>query len=107
MPKLTYVDAEEHPMTVEAQDGDTVMTAAVRHGVPGILGECGGNASCATCHVWVRPEWRAAVGAPALGGDEDDLLDLGVQERRESSRLGCQIPVTEEMDGATFDVPPS
>jgi 2Fe-2S ferredoxin len=81
------------------------MTAAVRNGIPGIVGECGGNASCATCHVWVRPEFKERVGEP--GDMEDDLLDLGVGERRETSRLGCQIEVTDELDGLVVDVPAS
>ena len=81
------------------------MAAAVKNGVPGIVGECGGNASCATCHVWVREEYAALVGTP--GDMEEDLLDLGVSERREASRLSCQIAVTTELDGLTVDVPPN
>lgn len=81
------------------------MAAAVRDGVPGIIGECGGNCSCGTCHVWVRPEFADLVGGP--GDLEEDLLDLGVSDRREHSRLGCQIKLTDELDGLTVDVPPT
>lgn len=105
MPKLIYVDPVGQEQAVDAAAGDTVMSAAVRNGVPGIVGECGGNASCATCHVWVREEFAALVGGP--NDMEDDLLDLGVSDRRATSRLGCQIPVTPELDGLTVDVPPA
>lgn len=103
MPKVVYVSAEGDESVVDAGLGESVMAAAVRNGVPGIIGECGGNNSCATCHVWVREEFRDLVGEP--GDLEDDLLDLGVSDRRECSRLSCQIELTEELDGLTVDVP--
>ncbi len=104
MPKVTYVaeDGQEH--AVSAVVGDSVMATAVKNGVPGIVGECGGNASCATCHVWVRDEFMPLVGTP--GETEEDLLDLGVSDRRDTSRLSCQIAVTDALDGLTVDVPP-
>jgi 2Fe-2S ferredoxin len=102
--QVVYVNANGEERVVDAEVGDSVMSAARRNGVPGIIGECGGNNSCATCHVWVREEFRALVGDP--GDLEDDLLDLGVAERRDCSRLGCQIALTEELDGLTVDVPP-
>lgn len=105
VPKVVFVDESgvEHP--VDATVGDSVMTTAVRNGVPGIIGECGGNKSCATCHVWVRPEFTERVGGP-VDDMEDDLLDLGVADRRSNSRLSCQIPVAPELDGLVLDVPP-
>ena len=103
MPKVVYVSALGDQSVVTGQVGESVMAAAVRNGVPGIIGECGGNNSCATCHVWVRDEFRGLVGEP--GDLEDDLLDLGVSERRDSSRLSCQIALTDELDGLTLDVP--
>ncbi len=104
MPKVTYVaeDGQEH--AVVAVVGDSVMATAVKNGVPGIVGECGGNASCATCHVWVREEFLPLVGTP--GETEEDLLDLGVSDRRDTSRLSCQIAVIDALDGLTVDVPP-
>jgi 2Fe-2S ferredoxin len=104
LPKVVYVSALGDQSVVIGQAGESVMAAAVRNGVPGIIGECGGNASCATCHVWVRDEFRDLAGEP--GDLEDDLLDLGVSERRASSRLSCQITLTGELDGLTVDVPP-
>ena len=103
MPKVVYVSALGDQSVVIGQAGESVMAAGVRNGVPGIIGECGGNASCATCHVWVRDEFRDLVGQP--GDLEDDLLDLGVSERRDSSRLSCQITLSDELDGLTVDVP--
>jgi 2Fe-2S ferredoxin len=104
LPKIIYVDTAGVERAIDATSGDSVMATAVKNGVPGIIGECGGNASCATCHVWVREEFASLVGEP--NDIEDDLLDLGVSERRSSSRLSCQIPVTEDLDGLTVDVPP-
>ncbi|MFI6343976.1 2Fe-2S iron-sulfur cluster-binding protein [Streptomyces sp. NPDC050560] len=104
MPKVIYVGSGGSEHTVDAAPGDTVMSAAVRNGVPGIVAECGGNASCATCHVWVRKEFAELVGEP--GDMEEDLLDMGVSERRDTSRLSCQIAVTDELSGLTVDIPP-
>lgn len=91
MPKVIYVatDGQEH--AVEATVGESVMITAVKNGVPGIIGECGGNASCGTCHVFVREEFMDLVGEP--GDMEEDLLEMGVDDRRSTSRLSCQIRV--------------
>lgn len=105
MPKVVYVSTKGDERVIEAAAGETVMSAAVRNGVPGIIGECGGNASCATCHVWVRDDFADRVGGP--GDLEDDLLDLGVEDRRATSRLGCQIELTGELDGLVVEVPPT
>jgi ferredoxin, 2Fe-2S len=105
LPKIIYVDTAGVERAIDATSGDSVMATAVKNGVPGIIGECGGNASCATCHVWVREEFFALVGEPH--DMEDDLLDMGAAaERHSTSRLSCQIPVTDELDGFTVDVPP-
>lgn len=103
MPKVVYVSAQGDEKVIIGRVGESVMAAAVRNGVPGIIGECGGNTSCATCHVWVRDDFRGLVGEPR--DLEDDLLDLGVSERRDSSRLSCQILLTDELDGLTVNVP--
>jgi ferredoxin, 2Fe-2S len=104
LPKVVYISADGTQHAVDAAAGQSVMQAAVSNGVPGIIGECGGNLSCATCHVWVRDEFAGMVGEPR--DLEDDMLDLAVDERRAGSRLGCQIAMTEELDGLTVDVPP-
>ncbi|MER6975553.1 2Fe-2S iron-sulfur cluster-binding protein [Streptomyces carpinensis] len=103
MPKVVYVDTAGEGRVIDASVGESVMSAAVRSGVPGIIGECGGCLSCGTCHVWVRDEYLDQVGE--VGDMEDDLLDLAVGDRRAGSRLSCQIRMTSELDGLTVDVP--
>jgi ferredoxin, 2Fe-2S len=102
--KVIFIDSAGREYAVDATVGDTVMAAAVRNGVPGIVAECGGNCSCATCHVWVGEEFAPHVGPP--GDMEEDLLDLAVSERRGASRLACQIRITEALDGLAVEIPP-
>ncbi|MFC7049861.1 2Fe-2S iron-sulfur cluster-binding protein [Emcibacter nanhaiensis] len=104
MPKITYIeyDGEEH--VVEASEGSTVMQTAVDNGVPGIDGDCGGFCSCATCHVYVEPAWIDKVGPP--NDDEAAMLDYA-GNIRDNSRLGCQITITEELDGLVVRTPES
>ena len=104
MPKLIFTSADGAEHVVDGSAGESLMLAAVQNGVPGIIAECGGNASCATCHVWVRDEYVDAVGEP--NDMEEDLLDLAVSERRAGSRLSCQITVTEDLEGLTVEIPP-
>jgi 2Fe-2S ferredoxin len=103
MPKVVFIALDGSQRVVDAHAGESVMAAAVRHGVPGIIGECGGNCSCATCHVYVADDFAAAVGG--ANDMEDDLLDLGVADRRENSRLSCQIPLSADLDGLTVHIP--
>lgn len=103
VPKVVFVQSDGTQTGIDARAGDSVMVSATQHGVPGIVGECGGNASCATCHVWVRADHAVALDPP--GDMEEDLLDLAVSERREGSRLSCQVVVSEALDGLTVDVP--
>jgi 2Fe-2S ferredoxin len=102
--KVIYVNGAGVQHVVDAADGESIMSAAVKNGVAGIIGECGGNASCGTCHVWVQDDFRALVGEP--NDMEEDLLELGVSDRRENSRLSCQITCTPALDGLTVEVPP-
>ena len=104
MPKVVFISSGGDPSVVDATVGDSLMLAATQNGVDGIIAECGGNASCATCHVWVRDEFFSLLGEPE--DMEEDLLEMAVTERRAGSRLSCQIAVTEEMDGLTVDIPP-
>lgn len=103
MPKVVFITLDGTERVVDANVGESVMAAAVRNGIPGIIGECGGNCSCATCHVYVDDEYAATVGG--ANGMEDDLLDLGVADRRDTSRLSCQISVSEDLDGLTVRIP--
>src|SRR5437773_2136646 len=103
MPKITYIDTDGTVRTVDAEIGATVMETALRNDVPGILATCGGSCACATCHVYVEDEWFDRLGPLSL--DELDMLDTA-HDRRENSRLSCQIQVTEEIDRLTVRTPP-
>ncbi len=104
MPKITFIDHQGESRTVEAGVGDSVMEAAVSNDVPGIDADCGGACACATCHVYVANEWASVVG----GADELEAEMLEVAEGvADTSRLACQIFVTEEMDGITVTTPES
>ena len=96
MPQVTYTDHSGASRTVQATVGDSVMETAVRNGVPGIVAECGGSLSCATCHVFVDD---ADLGAlPAMEEMEDEMLWGAAEDRRENSRLSCQVKVTDGCD---------
>jgi ferredoxin, 2Fe-2S len=103
MVSITYKDSEGNSRTVEAQQGSTVMETALREGVPGIEAECGGACACATCHVYVDPDWMEVVGKPEQM--EEDMLDFAF-EVRPNSRLSCQIKVTEALNGLVVTTPP-
>lgn len=103
MNTVTFIQPSGAPATVSVESGTSLMRAAVTNGVDGIVGECGGQAMCATCHVYVRPEYAAALADPS--DDEEEMLDCTTAERTGLSRLGCQIPVSAELDGITVDVP--
>jgi 2Fe-2S ferredoxin len=81
---------------VEANVGDSVMETAVRNGVPGIVAECGGSLSCATCHVFVDESDFAAL--PPMEDMEDEMLYGAAEDRRETSRLSCQIKLTDGLE---------
>jgi 2Fe-2S ferredoxin len=102
MPKITFIDATGASHPVEAEVGATVMETAIRNGVPGIEAECGGACACATCHVYVEEQWRETVGGPSPM--EEDMLDFGY-DVRPSSRLSCQIKVTDALEGLVVTVP--
>jgi 2Fe-2S ferredoxin len=99
--EVTFVLQDTTSRTVEAEPGWKLMEVAVDNAIPGIDGDCGGEAACATCHVFVPPQWRAATGERTP--DEQAMLasTFGV---REESRLSCQIRVTEALDGLEVEV---
>ena len=102
MPRVTFIahDGTRHPVDIAA--GESLMRAAVDNGVPGIDADCGGMCACATCHVFVEPEWVARLAAPSQ--QEEEMLNF-TAERRETSRLACQIPVVDALDGLTVMMP--
>ncbi len=102
MPKITYIEHSGTEHTVDLAEGLTIMEGAVNNGIPGIEGDCGGACACSTCHVYVDPAWT-----DKLKEQEDmevDMLDFAY-EPKENSRLGCQVPVTAEMDGMVVRMP--
>lgn len=102
MPKITFVEHNGTQHTVEAESGKSVMQAAMNSLVPGIDADCGGECSCATCHVMVNADWLAKVGAP--NDAEDSMLDLN-PERADNSRLSCQLTISDDLDGLIVDLP--
>jgi 2Fe-2S ferredoxin len=102
MVKINFIDHTGATQTVEAGTGSTVMEAAIRNAVPGILAECGGACACATCHVYVEEAWKDKTGDPSPM--EEDMLDFAF-DVRPTSRLSCQIKITDELDGLAVNVP--
>ena len=102
MVQITYVEHDGTEHVVDSQTGVSLMQAAIDNLVPGIDADCGGECSCATCHVMVNENWLEKVGPP--GEMEESMLDLN-PERQENSRLSCQIEVSEELDGLRVTMP--
>jgi ferredoxin len=101
MPVINFIKPDGSTHQIEVADGTTIMEAGRDHNM-GLEGTCGGSLSCATCHVILDQDSFARVGGPSE--DEMDMLDLafGVQE---TSRLGCQIEISDALDGLTVRVP--
>ena len=101
MPRLIFVNSEGTEKSVEAENGVSVMEIA-RDNDLDIEGTCGGSISCCTCHVIIDKDWFSIVGGP--NPDEEDMLDLAVG-LQPTSRLSCQIEVTNELDGLRMTIP--
>jgi 2Fe-2S ferredoxin len=101
--KVTWKLPDGGEITAEVADGMNMMEAAVANNVPNVIGECGGNLSCATCHVYVADDWIEKTGA--VDDFEDAMLDVAEAERRGSSRLSCQITASDALDGLVLIVP--
>jgi ferredoxin, 2Fe-2S len=102
MPKVTFIAFTGGAHTVEVPPGTTLMHAATDNRVPGIDGDCGGNCACATCHVYVEQTWLERLGARTA--TEEEMLNC-VPEREDSSRLACQITLTDALDGLVVNMP--
>ena len=103
MPIVTYVLPTGVARQVVVPAGTSVMQAALDNRVDGILGECGGNCMCATCHVYVHQDFLNRI--PPAKGCELAMLDITAAERKPHSRLSCQIKVTDELDGLVVEIP--
>ncbi len=102
MPKITFISHSGESQEVVASIGMTVMEAAVNNGVDGVLAECGGACSCATCHVYVDARCASMLESP--DELERDMLEMADNVRK-NSRLACQLSVTEKLDGLVVTTP--
>jgi ferredoxin, 2Fe-2S len=102
MIKVTFIDSKGEKRVVEAEEGSTVMEAAIRHSVPEIVAECGGACACATCHVYVEEAFIPVTGK--ADAKEEDMLDFAY-ETQPNSRLSCQIKLVPELDGLVVRTP--
>ena len=101
MPKMTFIKTDGSRLEVEAPLGLSVLEIAHRNNID-LEGACEGSLACSTCHVIVDPEWYELL--PEASEDEEDMLDLAFG-LTQTSRLGCQIIMTEELDGLTVTLP--
>lgn len=104
MPKIIYVDHSGEERAVEANNGETVMEAAIKNSIPGIDADCGGACACATCHVYIEDAFMDKVGQPE--DMEQSMLDFA-ENVKSTSRLSCQISVRDELDGMKVTTPES
>ena len=102
MPKITYIEHNGNAHEIDVPNGLSVMEGAVRNLVPGIDADCGGACACATCHVYVDPSWFEKTGTREPM--EESMLDFA-DDVQETSRLSCQIKVTDELDGLVVRMP--
>ncbi len=102
MAKINFIEFDGKTHEIDATNGMTVMEAAIKNMVPGIDADCGGACACATCHVYVEPDWLEKVGERSEM--EEDMLDFAF-DVQDSSRLSCQIRVSDELDGLTVKIP--
>ncbi len=103
MPHVRIFDANGSEFELDAPKDVSLMQAATSAGIDGIVGECGGSAMCATCHVYVEAEWLDKLDDPL--GNELDMLSFTAAERKPESRLSCQIVLTDALDGLTIRLP--
>ncbi len=101
MPKVIYITADETRHVVEVETGYSIMEGAINNNIDGIVAECGGACACATCHSYVDTAWTDKI--PAMDDMEDSMLDAAF-ERKDNSRLTCQIEMTDDLDGIVIHV---
>ena len=102
MAKIKFIEFDGTEHDVAGENGASVMRAAIDNLVPGIDADCGGECSCATCHVLIDSDWMGKVGKPT--DQEESMLDLN-PDREANSRLSCQITVSEELEGIIVRLP--
>ena len=105
MAKIKFIEHNGTEHDVETDNGLTIMQAAINNGVPGIVAECGGACSCATCHVQLDAEWYAKIDSPSE--IENEMLEFAMGYVENSSRLSCQVKVSDELNGIVIRTPES
>lgn len=103
MATVLFVEASGTEHRIDVPTGENLMRAALNEGLDGMVGECGGGLACATCHCYVEEDWADRLPAPAQ--TELDMLECTASESRPSSRLGCQIIVSDALDGLVVHLP--
>ena len=103
MANITWKMDDGSEISADVSDGLNLMEAANTNNVPNIDGDCGGNLSCATCHVFVDEDWLHKTGE--VDEEEDTMLDMTDVERQDNSRLSCQITASPDLDGLVLYVP--
>jgi len=103
MPKVIYVSHDGGQLEVDVPVGTTVMAAALKNGIDGIVAECGGVCMCSTCHVFVNEGFFSRL--PPATDTEEAVLEIAAIERQPNSRLSCQIKVTEDLEGLIVRMP--
>lgn len=101
MPAIIYVSSDGAEVRIDVPVGKTLKDGALDNEIDGVVAECGGNGLCATCHVYIKDQ----SALPPLSEIEDELLEGAADERLESSRLGCQITVSDALDGLVVRTP--
>ena len=102
MVKVIFIEHDGNNHEVDAYVGESLMEAAVSNNVPGIDAACGGSCACATCHIFVNPEWISKVGERREM--ENSMLEFS-DDQKANSRLACQIQISEEHEGLTVEIP--
>jgi 2Fe-2S ferredoxin len=103
MTRVTYIEHNGTEHAVDVPEGTSVMQGAIDNHIEGIVGECGGGMACATCHCYVDDAWVDKVGLASE--PEHDMLEFSASETRPSSRLSCQIAISNELDGLVIHLP--
>lgn len=103
MAKITYVSSAGAETVVELPVGTNVMDGALRNDVAGIIGDCAGGCTCSTCHVYVDEAWVDRLAPPI--DIETSMLELAAAPLRPTSRLACQIVVSDALDGLVVHIP--
>ncbi|GHB34572.1 MULTISPECIES: 2Fe-2S iron-sulfur cluster-binding protein [Cyclobacteriaceae] len=103
MPQITYIDSDGNKHQVELPLGATIMEGAVQNDIKGIIAECGGSCMCATCHCYIGEEYLDKL--PEMEEEEDEMLEGAVAPRTERSRLGCQVRISNALDGLVVEIP--